>query len=146
MERCILRDALAQASCGLVHGATPISVQECQTQTASDSGWGALVAALPLDPAPDALLSHAALVATIVGVYEMRVTEMAAAAPGERGALESDGVFDALSAFFSRQACGDGEAVFLPELTRADGPIARVLMSCRCAHIDCPSVRVRHAP
>jgi hypothetical protein len=72
-----------------------------------------------------------------VSLYDARVRELANADFLDE-ALASDSVFDSLASFFSKQLAGDGKAIFMRELTELDGPIARILMSCRCiSHLNC---------
>lgn len=103
-----------------------------QTSGAAADSWLLLMQRLPADPPAEVLLSHVALSTTIVRLFDMRLAEAAAAADAA-DVIGNDAVFDALAAFFSRQFAGDGADVFMPELQDVDGPVARVLMSCRCA-------------
>ena len=140
------RSALQQSLPRAVHSprqTLALSAQVCDTAGSSSDSWRALVAALPLDPPDSSLLSRDALVATIVRVYDARVRDVLASGGGGAGGgdggaalLAHDGPFDALADHFSRQLAGDGRPLFMPELQAVDGPIGRVLMSCRCALVQ----------
>jgi hypothetical protein len=106
-------------------------LQACQADAANTDVWLALVRALPAQPHEAELLSPSALAHTIVSIYDARVRELAAADAFDE-ALAVDSVFDSVASFFSNQLAGDGRAVFMQELTEVDGPVARILMSCRC--------------
>jgi hypothetical protein len=54
-------------------------------------------------------------------------------------ALAADSALDLVALISSEQLAGDGEAVSMQELTEVDGPVARILMSCRCSSSNrCP--------
>jgi hypothetical protein len=109
---------------------TLFNLQTCQANAANTDVWLALVRALPANPDEAELLSPSALSHTIVSIYDARVRYLASADSADE-ALAADSVFDSVASFFSEQLAGDGKAVFVHELTEVDGPVARILMSCR---------------
>jgi hypothetical protein len=117
-------------------------MQVTQSQGGSTDCWQLFLQRLPKDQPHDSLMSHATLSSTIVRLYNMRVCEMAAAAEPMQ-VLANDSVFDTMAAYFNHQFAGDGVLVFMPEVQDVDGPIARVLMSCRCA-TECEIACERH--
>lgn len=91
-----------------------------------------LVRALPKDPPLDTLMSRSALKSTIIRIYDLRMSDlMKSTNPQEL--VSRDSVFDSIANYFNQQFAGDGEEVYMPELMEIDGPVARLLMSCRCA-------------
>jgi hypothetical protein len=101
-----------------------------------------LVRDLPEDPPLETLMSHSALKATIISIYDLRMSDiMDSATPQEL--VSRDSIFDSIANYFNRQFAGDGDETFMPELMEIDGPVARLLMSCRCAaalHLRFPLV------
>lgn len=90
--------------------------------------WLDFVRTLPAHPAPSALMTLSAVSAAITALYQRRVAEMdAAAVPGH--VLRHDTVFELLTDHFASEA---GRALHMEELQHVNGPIARLLMSCRC--------------
>jgi hypothetical protein len=58
-------------------------------------------------------------------------------------ALAADSALDLVALISSEQLAGDGEAVSMQELTEVDGPVARILMSCRCSSSNrCPLAKL----
>ena len=115
------------------------------------------MAALPTDPNPATLLSKSALAETLVAVYAGCIAALAplsappaasadaaaaSAAEAAAAVAHRDGVFDALAAHFSAQFAGDGGPCFMPELQEPDGPLGRLLSSCRCAACSADSLVV----
>eukprot|EP00892_Ulva_mutabilis_P008523 jgi/Ulvmu1/6042/UM027_0019.1 len=111
-----------------------------QSALASVDGWIDFVRGLPADAAPEGLMSHSAVRTTIVRILDMRTADLAAAHDPEV-AVASDSVFDSIAAYYRRQYAGDGDEVQVPELMHVDGPVARLIMSCR-QYLKDPKVRL----
>lgn len=106
------------------------SVQFTQSTHASVDAWMDLVRGLPEDPPLETLMSHSALKATIVRIYDLRMSDIMKS-PNPQELVSRDSVFDSIANYFNQQFAGDGEEVYMPELMEIDGPVARLLMSCR---------------
>lgn len=105
-------------------------VQFTQSTHASVDAWMDLVRNLPADPPLESLMSHSALKSTIIRIYDLRMSDiMQSSNPQEL--VSRDSVFDSIANYFNQQFAGDGDEVYMPELMEIDGPVARLLMSCR---------------
>jgi hypothetical protein len=105
-------------------------VQETQSSHASVDAWMDLVRSLPVDPEPELLMSHSALKATIIRIYDMRTADIDTA-DNPHELVARDSVFDSIANYYNQQYAGDSEEVYMPELMLPDGPVARLIMSCR---------------
>lgn len=111
------------------------SVQFTQSTHASVDSWMDLVRGLPEDPPLETLMSHSALKATIIRIYDLRMSDLMKS-PNPQELVSRDSVFDSIANYFNQQFAGDGEEVYMPELMEINGPVARLLMSCRCATVE----------
>jgi DNA-binding protein Fis len=105
-------------------------LQFTQSTHASVDAWMDLVRSLPEDPPFESLMSQSALKATIIRIYDLRMTDIMKS-PNPHELVSRDSVFDSISNYFNQQFAGDGEEIYMPELMQVDGPVARLLMSCR---------------
>jgi hypothetical protein len=107
-----------------------VCVQGCQASAGGDSEYSEFLQSLPSHwPSAD-LMSQASVSSTIVRLYCARVSD-ALQPDGLSRILHKDSVFAAILSFYARQHEVGGHTVSVSELQRADGPVARLVLSCK---------------